>query len=83
MVESYVKKSNSINTEDVQSTHLPQSKSYLKILGIPYLIESTNMPINASMMETIIKSTYIFNNIRITSKPRVVKVSPKSDIAIV
>ena len=32
------------------------------------------------MMKIIIKSTYIFNNIRIISKSRVVKVFPKSDM---
>jgi len=40
------------------------------------------IPINASMIESIIKFTHIFNNTRIASKPRVVKVFPKSDMAI-
>jgi len=34
-------------------------------------------------METVIKTTHVFNNTHIISKPRVVKVSPKSDMAIV
>ena len=34
-------------------------------------------------MEIIIKFTHIFNNIYITSKLYVIKVSPKSDIAII
>ena len=34
-------------------------------------------------MEIIIKFTHIFNNIYITSKPYVIKVSPKSDMAII
>ena len=42
-----------------------------------------NTPINTNIMETNIKSTYVFNNIWIASKLRVVKVSPKSDMAIV
>ena len=38
------------------------------------------MPIDSSVIETIIKSTHIFNNIYIASKPHVIKVSLKSDI---
>ena len=69
MVERYIKNANSVDTNDIQSTYLQQFKSYLKILGILYLIESTNTSINSSIIETVIKSTYIFNNICITSKP--------------
>ena len=56
-------------TNNIQDACLPQSKSYLKILGILYLSEGTNMPIDLGVVESIIKSTYIFDNIKITSKP--------------
>jgi len=83
IINNYIKKCDNVNVRDIQDAYFPQSKSYLKILGILYLIEGTNMPINSSVMELIIKSIYVFDNIKITSKPRVVKVSLKSDIAIV
>ena len=35
------------------------------------------------MVETIIKNNYIFNNIAITFRPRVIKVFLKSDMAII
>ena len=35
------------------------------------------------MVEAIIKNNHIFNNIAIASRPRVIKISPKSDIAII
>jgi len=41
------------------------------------------MPIDLSVIESIIKSTHIFNNIRIASKLYVIKISPKSDMSIV
>lgn len=68
VMESYIKNANSVNTNDVQSAYLLQSKSYLKILRILYLIKGTNTSINSNMMETVIKSTHIFNNICIASK---------------
>ena len=83
MVKSYIQNLNTMNANNVQGIQLPQSKSYLKILSILYLIESTNTLINTNIMETIIKTTHIFNNIQIASKLRVIKVSPKSDMAIV
>jgi len=41
------------------------------------------MPINSEIMESFIKSLYIFDNINIAFKLHVVKVSSKSDMAIV
>ena len=68
VVERYVKNANSVNANNVQNVCLLHSKFYLKILGIPYLIKGTNTPINSSVIETVIKSTHIFNNVHITFK---------------
>jgi len=82
-VDNYIKNINTVNADDVQSAYFPQSKFYLKILSILYFIEGTNTSIDASVMETVIKTMHVFNNIHITSKLRVVKMSSKSDIVIV
>ena len=42
-IEKYIKSMSSVDTDQVQSPRLPQSKSYLKIVRIPYLSEATNM----------------------------------------
>jgi len=83
IINNYVKNSFSLDVNDIQDARLPQSKSYLKILGIPYLIENTNTPMDSNVMENIIKASHIFNDIKIASKPCICKVSPKSDMAIV
>jgi len=82
-IEKYVKNANQINAESVQAPRLPQSKSYLKIIGLPYLIENMNVPLNSEVVEKILKNNHIFNNILLTSRPRIIKISPKSDMAIV
>ena len=41
------------------------------------------MRISSKEVKNILKSNYIFNNIILASKPRIIKVSPKSDIAII
>lgn len=83
MIENYIKNTNFMNADDIISPHLSQSKSYLKILGIPYIIEETNTLINSSVVKSTIKSIYIFDNIYIVSKPHIIKVSPKSDMVII
>jgi len=37
--------------------------SYLKILDIPYFIEDTNLPITSDIVERVIKTSYIFDDI--------------------
>ena len=83
-IENYVKNSKSIDSSQVDTPCLPQSKSYLKIIGIPYF-PNRNLQehLNCSDVENIIKQNHIFNNITLVSKPRVIKVLPKSDMAIV
>jgi len=82
-IERYVKSSNNINVENVEIPHLPQSKSYLKIIGIFYLLESTKTPISANVVESIIKSNHIFNNIAITLRSYIIQVFSKSDMVII
>jgi len=72
-----------MDPNNIQEACFPQSKSYLKILDIPYLLKGTNIPIDSSIIKSIIKATHIFNNIKIAFKSHVVKVSPKSDMAII
>ena len=64
------------------SPRLPQSKSYLKILGILYFVEDTNLPITSDIIESVIKSTHILNDIILASCPWVIKMFSKSDIVI-
>ena len=82
-IEKYIKETNQIDSENIKTPQLSQSKLYLKIIGISYLLENTNTSILVNIVETIIKNNYIFNNTAIASKSRIIKVSLKSDIAII
>jgi len=83
MIEDYVKNAEHINSDDVEISYLPQSKSYLKIIGILYLMENTNIFLNSSIVETILKNNHIFNSMVIISESCIIKVSPKSDMTII
>jgi len=79
-IEKYIKNIEYFNSEGINTSHLPQSESYLKIIDIPYLLENT---ITLDFVETTIKNNHIFNNIAITPKSCIIKVSSKSNIAII
>jgi len=84
IIDNYIKNSNDVNALQVENSRLPMSKSYLKIIGIPFFPHSNSMEKLTSLdIETILKQNHIFDNISLTSKLRVIKVSPKSDMAIV
>ncbi len=51
VVEKYMKELNNIDTSNVMSLRLSQSKLYLKILDILYLIENTNLSIIVNIIE--------------------------------
>ena len=82
-IERYVKNTNQIDLDKVKTPWLPQLKLYLKIICIPYLLENTNTPNLADVIKIIIKNNHIFNNIAVTSKLRVIKVSSELDIVII
>jgi len=82
-IEKYIKNSLSSNTNKVSLARLPQSKSYLKIVSISFNSEKTNSYISSKEIEGVLKNNHIFNNIILTSKPHIIKISPKLDMAII
>ena len=84
IIDQYINNSKDINILQVDKPCLSQSKSYLKIIGIPYFPHSNSQDyLTSSNMETILKQNQIFDNIKLASKPRVIKVSPKLDMSII
>ena len=82
-IKKYIKNSFSSNIDKVSPARLPQSKSYLKIVSILFISEKTNSHISSDEIEDVLKNNHLFNNIILTSKPCIIKVSPKSNMAIV
>ena len=70
-IENYIKNVNVIKLENIISLYLPQSKSYLKIISILYIIEDTNISIYFNAIKSIIQSMYIFNDVCLVSELKV------------
>jgi len=84
IIDQYIKNSNNVNALQVEESCLPKSKSYLKIIGIPFYPHANSQEhLTSSDIESILKQNHIFNNISLASRPRVIKVSPKSDMSII
>ena len=70
IIEKYIKNVDDIDSLNVEVSQLPQSKFYLKIIGIPYFFYNKSQEcLSSSNVEQIIKQNQIFNNIILTSKP--------------
>ena len=82
-IEKYIKTSLSSNADKVSMARLPQSKLYLKIVGIPFISKKTNNRISSDKIEGVLKNNHIFNNIVLALKSCIIKVSPKSDMSII
>jgi len=83
IIKKYVKELNNVNSNDIISLRLPQSKSYLKILCISYFIENINLSISSNIIKSIIKSNYILNNIVLAFYLYIIKTSPKFDMVVI
>jgi len=84
IIDQYIKNSSDINALQAEEPHLPQLKSYLKIIDIPFFPHGNSQDhLTSSDIEMILKQNQIFDNVTLAFRPRVIKVSPKSDMSIV
>ena len=80
-IEKYLKSIQNVNLDSIESPRLPKSKLYMKIIGLSYKINQD--VISPDFIEGVLKETHLFKGVVLASKPRVIKASPKSDIAVV
>ena len=80
-IEKYLKNVQNVNPDSIESPCLPKSKSYMKIIGLPYLSKLGVM--FPDIIEGVLKNLYLFKDTILALKPRVIKASPKSDKAVV
>jgi len=80
-IKKYLKSIQNINPDSIKSPCLPRSKSYMKIIGLPYLNKSEVLTSN--IMKVVLKESHLFKDAILASKPCIIKASPKSDKAVV
>jgi len=80
-IKNFLKKIDNIDPISIETPRLPKSKSYMKIVGLPY--NSKLGTITPGFIKGILKEMHLFKDATLASKPRVIKVSPKSNKAVV
>ena len=81
IIKKHFKLIGNINEEVLLPSYLSQSKSYLKITGILFIQPNGNKLTYEDIINSIQHST-LFEMVSLATKPRVIKVLPKSDMAI-
>ena len=80
-IEKYLKNIQNVNPDSIESSCLPKSKSYMKIVGLPYSSKLGVM--TPDIIEGVLKDSHLFKNAILASKPRIIKASPKSNKVVV
>jgi len=80
-IKKYLKNIQNVNPDSIESPHLPKSKSYMKIVGLPYSSKLGVM--TPDIIEGVLKYSHLFKDAILASKPHIIKASPKSDKTVV
>ena len=80
-IKKYLKSVQNVNLDSIKSPRLPKSKSYMKIIGLPYLSKLGVM--SPDIIKGVLKNSHLFKDVTLALKPYVIKASPKSDKAVV
>ena len=80
-IEKYLKSVQNVIPESIESPCLPKSKSYMKIIGLPY--SSKLGVLFPDYIEGILVKSHLFKDVTLASKLCIIKASPKSDKAVV
>ena len=81
MIKKYLKDIQNINLDSINCLHLSKSKLYLKIVGLPHVMEQG--VISPNFIKGILKESYLFKDVMLVSKPCIIKASPKSNMAVI
>ncbi|KAF5347025.1 hypothetical protein D9756_011012 [Leucocoprinus leucothites] len=82
-IKSWLKKAWQLGDAIPIEPRLPQSKSFLKIVGVPYWVSNSSNPLSPAFVEQALGQSSLFENVILAARPRVMKSSPKSDTAVV
>ena len=83
VIKQWLKKVAGLAASTVVEPRLPQSKSFLKILGVPYWGNNSLLPITQAQVKSVITNTPIFEGVVLASHPCIMKASPSSDMSVI
>jgi len=83
VIKQWLKKTASLGESTEVESYLPQSKSFLKILGVPYWNSKSSLPITPAQVKAALSNFPLFEGISLVSIPHIMKASPSSDMSVI
>ena len=83
VIKQWLKKTAGLGEITEVEPRLPQSKSFLKVLGIPYWDFKTSLPITPIQVAKALSSSPLFEGITLASMPCIMKASSSSDMSVI
>ena len=83
VIKQWLKKTAGLGEITEVEPRLPQSKSFLKVLGVPYWDSKTSLPVTPAQVAEVLSSSPLFEGITLASMPRIMKASPSSDMSVI
>ena len=83
VIKQWLKKTAILGEVTEVEPHLPQSKSFLKVLGIPYWDSKSSLSVTPAQMAEALSSSPLFEGVTLAFMPCIIKASPSSDIFVI
>ena len=83
VIKQWLKKTAGLGESTEVEPCLPQSKLFLKILGVPYWDSKSSLPITPAQVEAALSNSPLFESVSLASMPRIMKASPSSDMSVI
>ena len=83
VIKQWLKKTAGLGEVTEVEPHLPQSKSFLKVLDVSYWDSKTSLPITPAQVVEALSSSLLFEGIILASMPRIMKALPSSDMSVI
>ena len=83
VIKQWLKKTAGLGESIEIEPCLLQSKSFLKILGVPYWDSKSSLPITPTQVKAALSNSPLFEGVSLASMPRIMKTSPSSDMSVI
>jgi len=83
VIKQWLKKTAGLGESTEVEPRLPQSKSFLRVLGVPYWDSKTSLPVTSAQVAEALSSSPLFKGVTLVSMPRIMKASPSSDMSVI
>jgi len=83
VIKQWLKKTAGLGEVTEVEPRLPQSKSFLKVLGVPYWDSKTSLPVTSAQVAEALSSSPLFEGIILASMSCIMKALPSSNISVI